>query len=101
MATYLELSNAEGDAGFTNLRSKVKAAATIKAQLIVAQAGAATSKARDWAIGALQLPSSVVLPLFFFVLADNANLTVAQLQNASDAAVQTAVNKAVDQLFAL
>lgn len=94
MATLAELQGLFSDAA---LLPKVQAACVIAAELIrTEQATTADHTARvQWAKLALANPSAEAVWILKAVLAMNSGLTVAQIQGASDASLQTAVNNAI------
>lgn len=96
MATYLELyalrSNSE-------LQDKVAVAAVKKAQSLI-DAASPTAAQVAWAKEAIESPRDKALALLNYVLAANSTLSVAQIQGATDAAIQTNVNAAVDSIIA-
>lgn len=95
MATLAELQGLFSDAG---LLPKIEAACVIAAEAIrVEAANTANHSARvAWAKQVYTSPSTVAQYMLKAVLAQNSTLTVAQLQGASDAAIQAAVNAAVN-----
>lgn len=97
MASYIELRNLFND---STLRNKVAVAVTIAAQGIIASSGTETAPRIAWAQRALRSPEPEAQVALMYVLAENSALTVAQINAASDTALQTAVNEAVDGLAA-
>jgi hypothetical protein len=98
MASYIDLYTiATGDSG-ADLRSKMSVAASIKAELI-SQEVSPTATRLDWAIETLEDPRSKVNLLLNYLLAADNALTVNAIETASDAAIQTRVNSAVDSLY--
>ena len=98
MATLLELRGLLRD---NVLHQKVEAAVLIAANAIRVEAAATANHANRlvWAKQAFASPVSKVEGMLSAVLSANASATVAQIQGASDAAIQSNVNVAVD-LFA-
>ena len=94
MATYTELYDFISDDGF---RNKVRVAVAVAAQ---AKLAAATPVAADvaWASAAISGDAETDKALRA-VLAANKDLTVAQIQGATDAGLQTAVDNVVDGLI--
>lgn len=88
MATLIELNALLGDRGA--LFDKVRAAILIAAEGIRANASA-TAAQKAWARRAFTGPDGDAVAAYNAVLAANNTATVAQLQNATDAQVQTAV----------
>ena len=99
MATYFELLQAEQDA---NLNNRVRVAVVVAAESIRVESEATPNHANRvlWANRALRDPSGELKPVLWSVLAQNRAFTLAQIVGADDAAVQTAVNNAVD-VFAI
>lgn len=98
MATYQEIvALAQAD----RLRQQVKSALAISALTITNEAPATANHALRlaWAKGALGNPDREVDRVVWYVLAANASATVAQINAATDATVQTNVDAAVN-LFA-
>ena len=99
MATYSELR-----ALFSNdeLRHKIEIAVIIAAEAIRSELATVPNHANrlTWAIEAFNQPAAVANKMMMAVLAGNAAATVAQITGATDAAIQTKVNAAVD-LFAI
>lgn len=99
MATYAELYT-EATTN-TALQNRVAVACVVAAEAIRTEAG--TVSYHDgrlrWAARVLVSPQTEAARMLWAVLAANAGLTVAQIQAATDAALQTAVNNAVN-LFA-
>ena len=100
MATYAELAaiGATDPDGFNALRDKVRVAVVIKAQAIAADV-ASTAEQNAWAVDALQEPITQTDPVMNYILAANAGVTIANILSASDSAIQTNVDAAVDTLF--
>jgi hypothetical protein len=96
MATLEELSGLPGGPGWDDLILKIKAAVIIKAHALLT--GTPTAGETAWAEEALTNPQNKSEIIIFYVLAANAGVTTAQILNASDSAIQTNVNSAVDQL---
>lgn len=91
MATLLELSDLYQD---SNLIKKVGAALVIKAGDILANVGTATANEKVWAARIFRDPHGYAHHVVKAILAANSDATVAQITNASDAAVQNNVNAA-------
>jgi hypothetical protein len=94
MATYEELFNLRTN---TALRNKLAVAAVIKAQAYVSGA-TPTLNQLTWAENTFANPLSEADELMNYVLAANKDLTVSQISGASDSAMQTQVNTAVEAL---
>lgn len=95
MATYAEILTASENA---TLRSKIRVAVVIAAEVVRTESGATANHANRlaWAKGVFQGPDDEARRMVWAVLAQNSALTLAQITGASDAQVQTAVNNAVD-----
>lgn len=105
MATYLELYGLQSDA---QLASRTAMAVAEAARIINAgedtgapfsQSAPAPANRRVWAAHASRNTRAMAEAMLSVVLMANKTFTVAQIQGATDAALQTAVNAAVD-LFA-
>lgn len=98
MATYAELYNLHNDSG---LKNKVAVAVLVAAEAIRIEDGGTTNHTNRliWAASALQNPQSEAIRMYWSVLAANKDLSVAQIQGATDSAIQSNVDAAVD-LFA-
>lgn len=91
MATYAELYDLRSNSA---LRNKIAVACAIKAAaLIDLEPPTATQLA--WAKATLANPTAVADGVMSYVLAKNSGQTVAQINGASDAAIQTHVNAGV------
>lgn len=98
MATYAELDDLTTD---VTLMKRVRAAVAIAAEAIrVEDPGTANHAERmAFAKRALLNVDGTARSLMWLLLAMNKDFTVAQIQGASDAALQTAVNNAVEVLL--
>jgi len=96
MASYIELFDLRSN---EDLRNKVAVAIVIKAAGLLRGSSPTVSQV-TWANEALITPMDKAKNLLNFLLADNNNLTVAQIVNATDSAIQTKVDIAVDALIA-
>lgn len=96
MATYEELYSLRSD---SNLRNKVAVAVAKKAQTLLDQTTPSSAEVA-WADSALMNPVSKADYLLNYVLAANSDATAGQITSASDAAIQTNVNAAVDKIIA-
>lgn len=98
MATYAELLTiARTDIG-ASLRDKIQVAVIVACDIIRLEAPATPNHANRliWTQNALQNPAHEAERLLWAVLAQNRAFTLAQITGANDAAVQTAVNAAID-----
>lgn len=98
MATYTELRGLIND---PTLKDKISVALLIAAEAIRTEDPQTTNHANrvKWAKKVLQDPDGNADDMLRALLAQNASLTVAQIQGVTDANLQTAVNNAVN-LFA-
>lgn len=94
MATYIELRTAASN---TTLRQRVAVACVVAANDIREEdPGTANHTARlAWAKSVYASPETVASSVLWSVLAQNAGLTIVQIEGASDAAIQTAVDAAI------
>ncbi len=90
MADYLELRNLFNDGDLTN---RVAVAAVISINTILS--GAPTAKDRAYASLIFSNPQAEAQKILMSVLAANKGSSVAQIQSASDAALQTNVDSTV------
>lgn len=98
MATYIEI---KGLFGGTALKDRVAVACIIAAETIRNEDVGITNHANRllWAKSAFSSPSNVSSKMLMALLAINKDLTVEQIQNASDSAIQSGVESAIN-LFA-
>lgn len=96
MATYSELYTLGSN---SDLRNKIAVAVSIKAAAFIAESTPTADKLA-WASKALNSPVAEAVKLLPYVLAANNTLTVAQITNATDAAIQSGVDAAVNKLVA-
>lgn len=100
MATYLELSNYSSTPEYQTLVNKIKVAVAIKAKAIT-DLETPTANQINFAKRAFEAPSEVSSSIVNYVLAANAAVSITAINAASDSAIQTNVNLAVDDLLAL
>ena len=95
MATYEEVFNLGSDSAFSN---KVAVACCVAADGIRVEDVATANHANRiiWAKQALENPRTVAQNMHFAILVANKSATVAQIQNATDAAIQANVDACVD-----
>jgi hypothetical protein len=95
MATYTELASIFGDDA---LRNKVEVACTVAAVKIRSEDSATANHANRllWAKRTFTQPRPVAEQMLRVLIADNRQLTPAQIKGASDEAIQTAVDAAVN-----
>jgi hypothetical protein len=98
MATYQEMHDLTHN---TALLNRVMAAVAVLAEAIRGEAPATANHAERmrWAQQALRNVDGTARSLMWIVIAQNRAATAAQIEGASDAAVQTAVNSAVELLI--
>lgn len=99
MATYLELEGLRTDDA---LFTRVRVATWIAAETVRTEPGGIPNHTERlvWAKDVFERPDIRAHQMFFAVLAANKDNTQAQIEGATDAAIQTAVDAAVD-LFAV
>ena len=101
MATYTELY-ALGSQGNTTLRNRIAVANHIIAVVVALEDAATPSHAErlKWASSVFSDPDGWATKMLRGVIADNAALTVAAIEGATDAAIKTSCEKLVNA-FAL
>lgn len=97
MATYTELRDLFSDDA---LRNRVTTATVIAAQGLLAGSPAPTTAESVWASKVLSGPDGEGARMFMAVLAANSGQTVANIQGATDAQIQTNVDAVVPQIVA-
>lgn len=100
MATYDELLTLATSSSGTALHRRIRVGVIVAADVIRLEAGATPNHAKrmEWAKAVLSNPNQEAERMLWAVLAQNRTFTTAQILNADDATVQTAVNAAVDLL---
>ncbi len=99
MANLEELAGLiNGNVDNEGLRSKVLAAAQIKANLIIAELSPSAPRLA-WAQGTLQNPNSATDELYHFAIAANNTATIGNITGAIDSDIQDNVNTAVEKLY--
>ena len=95
MATYEELHELHAN---SELRNRVRVACFVAAEAIRTEDGATTNHASRllWSKAVFEDPRSESKRMYCAVLAANKDASVAQIASASDAAIQTQVDAAVD-----
>ena len=98
MASYLELWTFAQN---TPLLERVSMACIVAAQAIITESEDTPNHAnrKAWAAATLRNPTGMAPAILWSVLAANKAMTTEQITNATDAAIQTAVNNSID-LFA-
>tara|TARA_R100001198_G_scaffold96105_1_gene84528 strand:- start:1548 stop:1850 length:303 start_codon:yes stop_codon:yes gene_type:complete len=94
MATYLEIRDLFNDSDLTN-RVAVAVLVSVKDKLELNP----TTAEKAYAAKVFANPKSEAKTVLMYVLAANNGATVAQIQGASDAAIQTNVDSVVDVLI--
>lgn len=100
MATYADLVGFYGTTDFDLLRNKVKVAITIKCKAIADDTGASASQ-QAYAKTAIGNPQSSADTVINYVLAANKDASITQINAATDAAIQTNVDNAIDDLLSI
>lgn len=97
MATYAELLTAAEN---EPLRQKIRVACWVAADVVRAEVDTTPNHANRmlWAREVFKNPDLVAAQMVTAVLAQNRAATLAQITGASDSAVQTAVNDAINLL---
>lgn len=98
MATYQELHALRGAASTEPLKQKIAVAISVKANAIAKSANP-TAAQKAWALAALADPGKDSGMVLNYILAEYNAQNTSVITNAADAAVQTAVNAAVDTLL--
>ena len=93
MATLTELRSLFGDSA---LLEKVEAALIISADGLVS--GTPTAEQKNWASNVFSNPNSEASKALNSLLAANAGVTVAQIQNATDVTIQANVDSVTQTL---
>lgn len=98
MATYAELFSLRNN---SDLRNKVTSAVIIAAETVMNELDTVPNHANRliWAKGVFANPRTETDRMFMAVLAANKDASVAQIEGATDAAIQTNVDDHID-LFA-
>ena len=98
MAGYAEIRGLFAD---STLKNKVEVACIVAAEAIRGEDAGTTNHANRlvWAKEAFTSPSGTASKMWMALLAANKDLTVQQIQEATDAAIQTKVDAAIN-LFA-
>lgn len=98
MATYLELARITEETGWGDFFDKVVTATAIKATAII-DSVAPSAVALDWAKIAIDAPRAEANNLVWYVIASNDTATLSVILSATDSAIQTNVDAAVDALY--
>ena len=98
MATYLELARITEQNEWGDFFDKTVTATQIKATAIIDSA-TPTQVALDWAKQSMESPRREANNLVPYVIASNNTATIAQILAATDNAIQTNIDAAVDALY--
>jgi hypothetical protein len=98
MATYNEIHNAVNGATFAELRNRIWVATLVKAKAVIADA-AAPEPRLNWAKSAFSDIDRETELMLLNLIGGSTAQTIAVLAAVNDAAVQTAVNTAIDALY--
>lgn len=95
MATYQEIYDLRSNSA---LRNRIAVACVVAAEAIRGEAVATPNNANRliWAKSVFANPEQEASRMFMALLAQNKDLTVAQITSATDAALQSGVNNAVN-----
>lgn len=96
MATYQEIFDLKSN---NSLRNKIAVAVVIKAGVLIDKTPPSANDIA-WANNAIHDPLAMAEKIMNYVLAANKSATVAQINAATDSAIQTNVDAAVDKLVA-
>lgn len=100
MATYAQLNAAISSTGMEGLKQQIYVAIAVQAYTI-AISTTPSAAAVAWAKSALGNPTQYIDLLLNYILAEYNTATIATIEGATDAQVQTAVTAAVTTLLAL
>lgn len=98
MATYLELARITEESTWGAFIDKVKAGCVIKATAII-DSPTPTAEAKAWAEATIADKESAASNLVWYVIGSNDTATISAILTASDNAIQTNVDAAVDVLY--
>ena len=98
MATYLELARITEHNEWGDFFDKTVTATQVKAAAII-DAGTSTTTQLDWARASMDRPRRAANSLVPYVIAVNHEATIEQILAASDNAIQTNIDAAVDALY--
>lgn len=99
MATYEELRSLISDGEGDDLKKRIEVAIAVKAQELIDLPTPSTNQLA-WASEALISPASKADQIMHYVLAANRAAAVSQIAGATDSAIQSNVDSAVDKLVA-
>ena len=98
MATYLELAEITNEAGWNDFLNKVRMASAKKAQAVI-DSTTPGATVLEWAKNTISNKNQAGDALVDYVIASNSGLTISTILSASDSAIQTNVNAAVDAIY--
>lgn len=100
MASYAEILDIATSGAGDDLRKRLRVAVVVAADVVRAEVNTTPNHANRmvWARQVLQNPDAEAQRMLWAVLAQNRAFTALQITGADDAAVQTAVNAAIDLL---
>jgi len=99
MATYAELANIKSDdTAWGGFLEKVRVAAVIKATAVI-DSVTPGADVLAWAKGTIANPVSAGDGVVWYVVGSNDSIAVSAIYGASDNAIQTNVNAAVDAIY--
>jgi hypothetical protein len=98
MATYNEIADLLLNEDWGIFLQKVTVACAVKATEII-NSTTPGATALEWAQSTIQAPKLAAKDLVFYVVASNKSATISQIVAATDTAVQTNVDTAVDALY--
>ena len=98
MATYQDIRAIWNDVSNDGLKAQVEVATVIAAEAKLSS-GTATAAEQKWASAVLANPKGEAQKAMLSVIASNKDVTIAQMQGATDAAVQTKVDAVVNGLI--
>ena len=98
MATYTELAAINFDPGWGALLNKIMVAVMVKAATIIDSASP-SADALAWAKATLTGPKAAANNIAFYVIASNKAASISTILAASDSAVQSNVDDAVDAMY--
>ena len=98
MASYVDIRSIWNDVSNDGLKAQVEVATVIAAEAKLSS-GTATALEQKWAGAVLANTKGEAQKAMLSVIASNKDVTIAQMQGASDAAVQAKVDAVVDGLI--
>ena len=98
MASYVDIRSIWNNVSNDGLKAQVEVATVIAAEAKLSS-GTATAAEQKWAGAVLANPRNEAQKAMLSVIASNKDVTIAQMQGATDSAVQTKVDAVVDGLI--